>query len=276
MSRLIVAALVLLLGIGSLFCAAAWNRGGDSQSIELTERELELPWTSENGRADADAELRLMFRWQLRAEPQDARVWLSEVTLRALGFGSGLPAGAPEAALVYGRSLPRVAWVAFEYDGPAWKTIEQRGPWHAPTGPSRRRARPVILYPSTLVWTARCCAAATLTERPRDAGHRAHALCHGRGAGALGMGVGADAGRERRVRAVSLARAAARIEAAGGAGRRALAVRHPGHGSNLATTSGWGSAGWAPCGWRRAGEELIPLSGAIGNQLPTAPQVVTV
>jgi hypothetical protein len=125
-SRLIVAALVLLLGVGSLLGAAAWNRGGDSQFIELTERELELPWTWENGREDDDAELRLMFRWQLRAEPQDARVWLSDVTLRALGFGTGVPAGAPEAALVYGRSLPRVAWVAFEYDGPAWKTIEQR------------------------------------------------------------------------------------------------------------------------------------------------------
>ena len=126
MSRLVVAALVLLIGIGALLGAAAWNRGGDPQFIELTERELELPWTWENGRADDDAELRLAFRWQLRAEPQDARVWLSDVKLRALGFGTGVPAGAPEAELVYGRSLPRVAWVAFEFDGPAWKLIEQR------------------------------------------------------------------------------------------------------------------------------------------------------
>ena len=126
MSRLVVAALVLLIGIGSLLAAAAWNRGGQPQFIELSERELELPWTWENGRDDDDAELRLAFRWQLRAEPQDARVWLSDVTLRTLGFGTGVPAGAPEAELVYGRSLPRVAWVVFEFDGPAWKLIEQR------------------------------------------------------------------------------------------------------------------------------------------------------
>ena len=139
MSRLIVAALVLLLGVGSLLGAAAWNRGGEPQFIELTERELELPWSWENGRDDDDAELRLTFRWQLRAEPQDARVWLSDVTLRALGFGTGVPAGAPEAEQVYGRSLPRIAWVAFEYDGPAWRMIEQR---RAMTSPERHGAEP--------------------------------------------------------------------------------------------------------------------------------------
>ena len=139
MSRLIVAALVLLIGIGSLLGAAAWNRGGDPQFIEVTERELELPWSWENGREDDDAELRLAFRWQFRAEPQDARVWLSDVTLRGLGFGTGVPAGAPEAELVYGRSLPRVAWVAFEYDGPAWRLIEQR---RAMASPERHSAGP--------------------------------------------------------------------------------------------------------------------------------------
>jgi len=125
-SRLIVAALVLLAAIGSLLGAAKWNRSGDPQFIELTERELALPWSWENGRDDDDAELRLSFRWQLRAEPQDARVWLTDVTLRSLGFVTGVPAGAPEAAAVYGRSLPRVAWVAFELDGPSWRMIAQR------------------------------------------------------------------------------------------------------------------------------------------------------
>jgi hypothetical protein len=139
MSRLIVAALVLLLGVGSLLGAAAWNRGGEAQFIDLTERELELPGSWENGRDHDDAELRLAFRWQLRAEPQDARVWLSDVTLGALGFGIGVPAGAPEAEQVYGRSLPRRAWVAFEYEGPAWRLIEQR---RAMAGPERHGAEP--------------------------------------------------------------------------------------------------------------------------------------
>ncbi len=216
MSRLVVAALVLLIGIGSLLGAAAWNRGGDPQFIELTERELELPWTWENGRSDDDAELRLAFRWQLRAEPQDARVWLSDVKLRALGFGTGVPAGAPEAELVYGRSLPRVAWVAFEFDGPAWRLIEQR---RATSSPDRHFADlgaashlvPVDAGPDPEPLRRRHAGG---TDRG-DAGHRAHALRHGPGAGAIGVGVGAAAGVERRVRAVSPARAAAWIEAAG-------------------------------------------------------------
>jgi hypothetical protein len=132
MSRLVVAALLLVVSIGALLLAARWNRGGAAQFIELTERELGLPYTWENGREDDDAELRLVFRWQLRAEPQDARVWLSDTRLRELGFGTGVPAGAPEAEQVYGRSLPRLAWVAFEYDGPTWRLIEQRRTLAAP------------------------------------------------------------------------------------------------------------------------------------------------
>lgn len=122
MSRLVVAALVLLLTVGALFGAAAWNRSGDVQSIRLTERELALPsrWPAD------DLDARLRFRWQARGEPQDARLWLPDIKLRELGFTTGVPAGAPEAVHFYGRSLPRLAWVAFELDGPAWKAIEQR------------------------------------------------------------------------------------------------------------------------------------------------------
>ena len=55
MSRLVVAALVLLLTVGGLFGAAAWNRSGDVQSIVLTERELALPWGWPSDDADARA-----------------------------------------------------------------------------------------------------------------------------------------------------------------------------------------------------------------------------
>lgn len=127
MSRLVVAALVLLLTVGALFGGAAWNRGGDIQSIVLTERELSLPWAGwryESG--GPEPPLRMHLRWYSRDEPDDARVWLNDVTLRELGFTTGVPAGAPEAETFYGRSLPRLAWVAFEFDGPAWRQIEQR------------------------------------------------------------------------------------------------------------------------------------------------------
>jgi hypothetical protein len=121
-SRLVVAVLVLLLTVGVLFGAAAWNRGGEPQAIVLTERELALPWDW----PAEDANDRLRFVWQRRDEPQDARVWLTDVKLRELGFTTGVPAGAPDAEFFYGRSLPRLAWVAFELDGPTWRLIEQR------------------------------------------------------------------------------------------------------------------------------------------------------
>jgi hypothetical protein len=126
-SRLVVAALMLLLTVGALFGAAAWNRGGETQAIELTERELELPWAGWRYESPGpEPPLRLRLRWQRRDEPDDARVWLTDVKLRELGFGTGVPPGAPEAEGFYGRSLPRVGWVAFEFDGPAWRQIEQR------------------------------------------------------------------------------------------------------------------------------------------------------
>lgn len=125
MSRLAVAAFVLLASVGGLLGVASWNRGGTATSLVLTERELSLPWDWPPATGEA-RELRLAFRWHSRDEPQDARLWLTDIRLRELGFSTGVPAGAPEAEGFYGRSLPRTAWVAFEYDGPAWRQIERR------------------------------------------------------------------------------------------------------------------------------------------------------
>jgi hypothetical protein len=145
-TRLVAAAVVLLASVFGLLGTAAWNRRDPVQRITLTERELELPWTWENGRDDDDAELRLRFAWQQRANPQDARTWLTSDRLRELGFTVGVPAGAPEAEHVYGRALPRIGWVVFEVDGPAWQTIDRRRAMrplaqdrysYQPAGPSR-------------------------------------------------------------------------------------------------------------------------------------------
>ncbi|MGE3886105.1 MAG: DUF4824 family protein [Vicinamibacterales bacterium] len=121
-SRLIVAALVLLVSMGGLLGVAWWNRGGEPQRIVLTDREL-VP--SPAGRPGLGG-LRLAFRWEARDDPQDAKVWLPDGRLNALGFSTDLMASAPEAPRFYGRGLPRNAWVAFELDGPAWQLIEQR------------------------------------------------------------------------------------------------------------------------------------------------------
>lgn len=126
MSRLVVAAIVLLLAVFGLLGTAAWNRGGTPQFITLTERELALPWTWESGPEDHGPELRLRFAWERRSEPQDARAWLTEGRLGEIGFDMLLPAGGPAAERFYGRMLPRLAWAAFERDGPAWRAIARR------------------------------------------------------------------------------------------------------------------------------------------------------
>ena len=112
MSRLVVAALVLLLTVGGLFGAAAWNRGGDVQTIVLSERELALPWSW----PCASGGTRLRFEWQSPSEPQDGRVWLTEVKLRELGFAMDVPAGAPRGGALL-RAQPAAARVGRLRDG---------------------------------------------------------------------------------------------------------------------------------------------------------------
>ncbi len=127
MSRLVVAVIVLLSTVFGLLGTAVWNRGGTPQFITLTERELALPWTWTNERDDDDAELRLRFEWEHRADdPRDARAWLTDSRLADIGFSLLVPAGAADAARFYNRMLPRLAWAAFELDGPAWRAIAQR------------------------------------------------------------------------------------------------------------------------------------------------------
>jgi hypothetical protein len=149
MSRLIVAGLTLLCSVLGLLGAAAWNRAEQRQVMTLTERELSLPFTWENGAEDDDAELRLRLGWVERDDPLDARNWLTDDRLMQLGFSLGVIASAPEAARFYTRAVSRLGWVAFEYEGPAWRAKEaqrettrevERSRW---TGVERSRLVPI-------------------------------------------------------------------------------------------------------------------------------------
>lgn len=124
MSQLIVAALTFLLSVGTLLGVAAWNRT-DRQTMVLTERELPIVVTGGNTRG-ATAAAVLRFRVQPRSAPDESRLWLSDATLRQIGFALGVPAGAPEAAQFYLRALPRQVWVAFEMDGEAFVPIARQ------------------------------------------------------------------------------------------------------------------------------------------------------
>jgi hypothetical protein len=122
MSRLVIAAVIVIAAVLGLLGAAAWNRGRESPLVTLTEREIQV-WGSPD---QANSELRMRLVYQRRNEPLDARTWLTETRLAELGFGVAIPANAPEAERYYGRGLPRLGFVALELDGPAWQSIARQ------------------------------------------------------------------------------------------------------------------------------------------------------
>jgi Domain of unknown function (DUF4824) len=125
MKRLLLPAIATLLAVVSLVALSGWNRSDAPRlRLTLTERELSLPYISATEDEDLGLQLRLLYAW--RFEPLDARNWLTEERLRALGFALDVPPGAPEAREAYERALPRLAWVAFEYGGEAWRAIERQ------------------------------------------------------------------------------------------------------------------------------------------------------
>jgi hypothetical protein len=123
--RILVPGVIALMVVVSLLALAGWNRS-DAPRLRLTLSERELPASvpTPSSGDDRGAQLRLTF--QNRTDPLDARNWLTEERLRALGFALDVMPGAPAAISTYNRALPRVAWVAFEFNGNAWHEIERR------------------------------------------------------------------------------------------------------------------------------------------------------
>jgi hypothetical protein len=118
-----IPAAVTLLVVVTLIGINGANRSGEPH-LRLTMSERELPLA---GSAPADKRgPRLYIDYVDRYDALDARNWLSEERLRAIGFVFDVMPGAPEAADTYRRLLPKIAWVAFEYDGPAWRDIARR------------------------------------------------------------------------------------------------------------------------------------------------------
>lgn len=122
MTRIAVPALAVLLAVASFVGLAGWNRTGEAlPALTLTEREA--TW-SQSPESRHGAQLHL--RYEPRTEPLDARNWLPESKLRALGFPLTVPAGDPAAAAAYANVPARLVWVVLEYDGPAFAEIERR------------------------------------------------------------------------------------------------------------------------------------------------------
>jgi hypothetical protein len=125
MKRVAIPAIIIMLAVAGFVATAGWNASEEPRQVmTLTERELSLPFQIR--RDDGHPALSLLVQFDGRYDPMDARNWLTESTLRELGFALHIPAGSPQAGAIYDRVPPRVAWVVFEYDGPAWRERERR------------------------------------------------------------------------------------------------------------------------------------------------------
>src|SRR5687768_1479485 len=141
MTRIAAPALTVLIVVAAFVGLAGWNRSDQRLTITLTERELPLPRLS----PDDGLGVRLRIAFENRLDPLDARNWLSEPRLRAIGFPLNVPAGAPEAAAAYSGVPTRVAWVVFEYDGAAFQEIERRRALRAPLEQRVERTGPRLV-----------------------------------------------------------------------------------------------------------------------------------
>jgi Domain of unknown function (DUF4824) len=120
-SLLAAAAIVLVANTFAL--VHAWrNRSGPVETdITLTERELPMSYSLNEDGSGVSLDLRWLdpawasFGWERPA------LWLDQKALQELGFDTSVAASDDKATEFYQRQRARRAFVAVEYDGPAWR-----------------------------------------------------------------------------------------------------------------------------------------------------------
>jgi len=111
------AAVAIVLAANSFALLHAWeNRRQVDADIVLTERELGQPY---NSSAD-DSGIGLSLRWN-RIPADSLPPWLDVRRLQNLGFDTTVSPTDRGASEFYSRQRTRRAFVALEYNGPAWR-----------------------------------------------------------------------------------------------------------------------------------------------------------
>jgi hypothetical protein len=112
--QILPAVLLPLLLTGVTIASAAWNRAGGRGPIVLSDRELPLRFSSADNSGQS-VWIRHQYSWG------EEQAWLDAGKLAALGFDTSVDPASPDADAHYRRELRRVAFVALEFDGPAWQ-----------------------------------------------------------------------------------------------------------------------------------------------------------
>lgn len=162
MTALWTAALLLLplAYTGAALAVVNANRNTSRAPIVLTQREAGAPFANEENSAT-----RLRLGWQ--PEPVGVRWWFDREKLQEIGFDTSVDPKDEHADRHYRRMLPREAFVAFEYDGPAWDAWLAARESNEPAG-MRRPEGNLRDYASRLVAVDAARDAATLAVRYPD------------------------------------------------------------------------------------------------------------
>jgi hypothetical protein len=126
-ASLLAAGAIVLVANAFALIHAWMNRAGPVETeIRLTESELPLAYRSN----DDDSGITLDLRWMDTARALGGWVrpapWLGPKTLQELGFDTSVAPDSREAYEFYRRQRARSAFVALEFDGPAWlRHVEQ-------------------------------------------------------------------------------------------------------------------------------------------------------
>lgn len=143
--RTLVAGVALILVANAVaLVGAAYNRAGDPESVlQLTQRELSLPYSW--GFEGENSGITLTLRWRvLGAESKDAPGpemsypgpggspdWLDKAKLVALGFDVSKPADTPAGRRHYDKLLPKEVLLVLDLDGPAYRRVLERAKQHS-------------------------------------------------------------------------------------------------------------------------------------------------
>jgi hypothetical protein len=121
-ASLLAAAAIVLTANGFGLVHAWRNRTGPVETdITLTERELPMAYHAN----DEDSGVALDLRWIDQSwdssRSESPAVWLDQKALAGLGFDTSVAPSDEKADEFYQRQRARRAFVALEYDGPAWQ-----------------------------------------------------------------------------------------------------------------------------------------------------------
>jgi len=122
LASLLTAASIVLVANAFALVHAWRNRYGPVETeISLTERELALSYRSNDDDSGVAFDLRWLDpSWALSGWERRV-VWLDQKNLHEIGFDTSVAPSSDKAADFYQRQRARRAFVALEYDGPAWR-----------------------------------------------------------------------------------------------------------------------------------------------------------